>query len=126
MLVSILKSKIHRAVVTDTFLNYEGSCAIDEILLDKANISEYEMLHVYNLNNGKRFTTYAIKAKKNSGAVTLNGAAAHLAKKDDLIIICTYGQIEIKNVKKIPPTLVYLEKNTNKISHIKNQIPIQC
>ena len=69
MRLTLLKSKLHRAIVTDTELEYEGSCAIDEKIMESADILEYEMLHIYNLNNGKRFTTYAIKAEKNSGII---------------------------------------------------------
>ncbi len=126
MLLSILKSKIHRAIVTNTHIDYEGSCAVDEYLLEKAKISEYEMLHIYNLNNGKRFTTYAIKAKRNTGIITLNGAAAHLAKKNDLVIICTYAQVQKEKVNEVSPTLVYLKEKTNIISEIKSNIKTQC
>ena len=85
-MIKILKSKLHRATITNTHLDYEGSCAIDSNLLNSANIYEYEMIHIYNLNNGERFTTYAIKAEKNSGIITLNGAAAFKGNKNDLVI----------------------------------------
>ena len=81
-MIKILKSKLHRATITNTHLDYEGSCAIDSNLLNSANIYEYEMIHIYNLNNGERFTTYAIKAEKNSGIITLNGAAAFKGNKN--------------------------------------------
>ena len=81
MIINILKSKLHRAIITDVHLDYEGSCAIDENILNASGINEYEMIHIYNLNNGNRFSTYAIKAEKDSGVITLNGAAAFKGKK---------------------------------------------
>ena len=81
MIINILKSKLHRAIITDVHLDYEGSCAIDENILNASRINEYEMIHIYNLNNGNRFSTYAIKAEKDSGVITLNGAAAFKGKK---------------------------------------------
>ena len=90
IMIKILKSKLHRARVTDTHIDYEGSCAIDTNLLEASEIYEYEMIHIYNLNNGERFTTYAIKAEAGSGMITLNGAAAYKGKKNDLVIICSY------------------------------------
>ena len=70
MIINILKSKLHRAIITDVHLDYEGSCAIDESILNASGINEYEMIHIYNLNNGNRFSTYAIKAEKDSGVIT--------------------------------------------------------
>ena len=81
MIINILKSKLHRAIITDVHLDYEGSCAIDENILNASGINEYEMIHIYNLNTGNRFSTYAIKAEKDSGVITLNGAAAFKGKK---------------------------------------------
>lgn len=125
MKIKLLKSKLHRATVTDIHLDYEGSCAIDEDLLQAADISEYEMLHIYNLNNGNRFTTYAIKAESHSGIISFNGAAAYQAKKNDLVIICTYSDIEKKEISTHKPRLVYFKQNSNKIDRIKSIIPIQ-
>ncbi len=125
MMIRILKSKLHRAIITNTHLDYEGSCAIDSNLLDAAEISEYEMIHIYNLNNGERFTTYAIKAEKGTGIITLNGAAAFKGNKDDLVIICTYADIQKNEVKKHMPKLIYFKENTNTIDKIKSSIPIQ-
>ena len=125
MIISILKSKLHRATITNTHLDYEGSCAIDENLLNSADISEYEMIHIYNLNNGERFTTYAIKADKGSGVITLNGAAAFKGNKSDLVIICTYTDILKKDIKNHTPKLVYFKNNTNDIDQIKSSIPTQ-
>ncbi|MCL6582790.1 MAG: aspartate 1-decarboxylase [bacterium] len=87
----VLKSKIHRAVVTDTCLHYEGSIGISADLLEAANILEGEQVHIYNLNNGNRFETYALREAPNSGRIILNGAAARLAAVGDIIIIATYA-----------------------------------
>ena len=91
MQITLLKSKLHHANVTHAELEYEGSCAIDGVLLEAANIREYEQIQIYNLNNGERFTTYAIRAEDNSGIISVNGAAAHKANPGDRIIICTYA-----------------------------------
>ena len=125
MMIKILKSKLHRAVITETHIDYEGSCAIDSDLLDAADICEYEMIHIYNLNNGERFTTYAIKAEKNSGVITLNGAAAFKGNKNDLVIICSYIDLPKKELKKHSPKLIYFKKDSNQIDQIKSSIPTQ-
>ena len=118
MIINILKSKLHRAIITDVHLDYEGSCAIDENILNASRINEYEMIHIYNLNNGNRFSTYAIKAEKDSGVITLNGAAAFKGKKNDLVIICSFAQIEDTSVSKHKPKLIYFKKNSFRISFI--------
>ena len=125
MKISILKSKLHRATITNTHLDYEGSCAIDSELLNAADISEYEMIHIYNLNNGNRFTTYAIKAERGSGTISLNGAAAYKGNKDDLLIICTYAEIDQNKAKEHEPKLIYFKENSNIINEVKSQIPTQ-
>ena len=125
MKINVLKSKLHRATITDIHLDYEGSCAIDENILQISGIHEYEMIHIYNLNNGNRFSTYAIKAEKNSGIITLNGAAAFKGNKNDLVIICTYAQIKESLIQKHKPRLIYFKKKTNLIDSIKSKIPIQ-
>ena len=124
-MIQIQKSKLHRAIITEVHLDYEGSCAIDEELLDAASINEYEMIHIYNLNNGHRFTTYAIKAERGSGTISLNGAAAYKGNKDDLLIICTYAEIVQNKAKEHEPKLIYFKKNSNIINEIKSQIPTQ-
>lgn len=91
MQTTLLKAKLHRARVTHSELEYEGSCAIDGYLLDNAGIREYEQIHIYNVNNGARFTTYAIRAQEGSGIVSINGAAARHAAVNDIIIICRTG-----------------------------------
>ena len=118
MNINILKSKLHRATITDVHLDYEGSCAIDEKILDASGINEYEMIHIYNLNNGNRFSTYAIKAEKNTGLITLNGAAAFKGKKNDLIIICAYAQIKESLVSKHKPKLIYFKKTPTKLTKL--------
>ena len=121
MKINILKSKLHRATITDVHLDYEGSCAIDANILQASGINEYEMLHIYNLNNGNIFSTYAIKAEKNTGVITLNGAAAFKGKKNDLVIICAYAQIKESLVSKHKPKLIYFKKNSNIIDTIKSK-----
>ena len=125
MKLQILKSKLHRVTITDTLLDYEGSCAIDTEILKVAEINEYEMIHIYNLQNGERFSTYAIKAEAGSGIVTLNGAAAFKGSKNDKVIICTYAYLDIANVKKHKPKLVYFKEGTNTINVTKSSIKIQ-
>ena len=123
--LQILKSKLHRASISDTLLDYEGSCAIDSLILETADIQEYEMIHIYNINNGERFTTYAIKAEPGSGIITLNGAAAHKGSKNDLVIICTYVFVDKKKISEHKPKLIYFKENTNVIDKIKSSIPTQ-
>jgi aspartate 1-decarboxylase len=116
MTITMLKSKLHRATVTHAELDYEGSCAIDQDLLDTAHILPFEQLHIYNLANGERFTTYAIPAPRGSGSIGMNGAAAHKAKPGDKVIICTYSAMEANEAQRFQPTLVYLDEN-NVITH---------
>ena len=108
MLLNLLKSKIHRAVVTEANLDYMGSISIDETLMKAANIKEFEAVHVLNISNGERLITYAIKAKKNSGEICVNGAAAHLAQKGDLVIIVAYCMINDEHVSQHQPTIVHV------------------
>jgi aspartate 1-decarboxylase len=110
----MMKSKIHRATVTDSNLGYEGSITIDEELMEKANIIPYEQVDIYNVTGGERFTTYAIKGEKNSGVICINGAAAHKAKKGDIIIIATYARFEEKELASFEPQKVYVNES-NKI-----------
>jgi aspartate 1-decarboxylase len=124
MHITLLKSKLHHARVTRVELEYEGSCAIDGQLLKTAGIHEYEQIHIYNLANGERFTTYAIRAEDDSGIISLNGAAAHKASAGDRIIICTYASLSEQETKAYQPNLVYLDEN-NKIVRQRNAIPIQ-
>ncbi len=107
-----MKSKIHRARVTESNLDYEGSITVDELLLEASNILQYEQVQVYNVTNGERFTTYAIRGEKGSGVICVNGAAAHKAKKDDIVIIVTYGDYAEAELPGFEPKRVYVdEKN---------------
>ena len=121
----MLKSKLHRVTVTHSELEYEGSCAIDIALLKEANINEYEQIAIYNITNGERFTTYAISAEKNSGIISINGAAAHKANPGDMLIIATYSDFNEIELEKYAPSLVYVDSN-NKITITKNSIDIQA
>ncbi len=125
MLTTFLKAKLHQARVTHSELEYEGSCAIDGALLDFAGIAEYEQLHLYNLENGERLTTYAIRAEERTGIISVNGAAAHKAKRGDRLIICTYTVLTQNEALQHKPLLVYLDE-ANKITHSRNSIPIQA
>jgi aspartate 1-decarboxylase len=108
----MLRAKIHRASVTQCDLNYEGSCGIDEDLLDAADICEFEKIELYNVNNGERFSTYAIRGKRGTGEISLNGAAARLAQLGDLLIICTYAPMNEDEVASYKPKIVFVdEKN---------------
>lgn len=125
MHLSLLKAKIHRASVTHAELHYEGSCAIDGLLLNASGIREYEQIHIYNVNNGQRFVTYAIRADEGSGIISVNGAAAHRASPGDIVIICAYAQLSEAEAAHFKPTLVYVDAK-NCMSHIKNSIPKQA
>jgi aspartate 1-decarboxylase len=122
---TMLKSKLHRVKVTHSELNYEGSCAIDDALLEAANIHEYEQISIYNVSNGERFSTYAIRAERNSGIISINGAAAHKAAPDDIIIIATYANYNEIELEKFVPQLVYVD-NKNGIQSQRNHIPTQA
>ena len=113
MKIEILKSKIHRATVTDANLNYVGSLSLDENLIKAANLHEYEKIQVLNITNGNRLETYVIKAPAGSGEVCVNGAAAHLVSTGDLIIIASYCQLDNSEVGSFKPTIVLLDQNNN-------------
>ncbi len=121
----MLKSKLHRVTVTHSELDYEGSCAIDETLLEAADIREYQQIDIYNIANGERFTTYAIKAQRDSGIISVNGAAAHKAKPGDLVIIATYAMFNELELQKFDPELVYVDSR-NRIVDRRNRIPVQA
>ena len=114
----MLLGKIHRAIVTEADLHYEGSCGIDEDLLDAADMHEFEKIELYNINNGERFSTYIIKAKRGSGIISLNGTAARKAHVGDHLIICTYGQVSANEITKHAPKIVLLAEG-NTIKEIK-------
>jgi len=125
MQYTLLKAKLHHARVTHAELEYEGSCAIDGKLLDTAGIREYEQIHIYNLNNGERLTTYAIRAEENSGIISLNGAAALKASPRDRVIIAAYAVLNQHELANFQPTLVFLDEK-NRITHCRNSTPVQA
>jgi aspartate 1-decarboxylase len=114
----MLRAKIHRATVTECDLNYEGSCGIDEDLLEAANIREFEKIELYNVNNGERFSTYAIRGKRGSGEISLNGAAARRAHLGDLLIICTYAPMTDDEIRQYVPSIVFVD-DRNRITSLK-------
>lgn len=124
MELTLLKCKLHRATVTHSELDYEGSCAIDGHLLDAAGILDYEQIQVYNITNGERFTTYAIRAEADSGIVSVNGAAAHKASPGDRVIVAAYARMPAAEAANFKPKLVYLD-DLNTITHTRNTIPVQ-
>ncbi|SMC18717.1 L-aspartate 1-decarboxylase [Andreprevotia lacus DSM 23236] len=121
---SMLKSKIHRATATHAELHYEGSCAIDEDLLDAANIREFEAIDIWNINNGARFSTYALKAARGSGIISVNGSAARSAQVGDLLIIATFAHYDEAEIANHQPSLVYVD-SANRMVRSSNAIPTQ-
>ncbi|MFO7570537.1 MAG: aspartate 1-decarboxylase [Smithellaceae bacterium] len=113
----MLKSKIHRATVTDADLHYEGSITIDEKLMEEADMIPYERVDIFDINNGERFSTYIIKGKRNSGTICLNGAAARKVAKGDLIIIATFVNVDDEESKKWKPKCVMVDAK-NKIKKV--------
>ena len=112
MIIELLKSKIHRATVTEADLDYIGSLTLDENLMDAANLNEYEKIQVLNITNGNRLETYIIKGDRGSGEVCINGAAAHLVKKGDLVIIASYCKLTELEVANHKPKIIHVnEKN---------------
>jgi aspartate 1-decarboxylase len=121
---TMLKSKLHRVTCTASELHYEGSCAIDLDLLDAADIREFQQIEIYNVNNGERFSTYAIAAQRGSGTISVNGAAAHKASRGDILIIASYAVYSESEVAKHEPELVYVDAN-NAIRDKRVAIPVQ-
>lgn len=121
---TLLRAKLHRVHVTHSELDYEGSVAIDGRLLDAVDIREYERIDVYNIQNGERFSTYAIRAEEGSGIISVNGAAAHKASPGHLLIICAFGVLEEKELALFKPRLVYVD-DQNRITHTRHSIPVQ-
>ncbi len=113
MLVHVVKSKIHRVKVTGADLNYIGSITIDQDLMDAANIIEGEKVQIVNNNNGERLETYAIPGPRNSGEITLNGAAARKVAKGDILILITYAMMDIEEAKKFKPSLLFPNEENN-------------
>ncbi|OGS90746.1 MAG: aspartate 1-decarboxylase [Gallionellales bacterium GWA2_60_18] len=121
----MLKAKLHRVRVTHSELHYEGSCAIDDDLLDAADIREYQQIDIYNVTNGERFTTYAIRAQRGSGVISVNGAAAHKADPGDILIIATYAMYSELELQKFHPQLVYVDEH-NRIVAQRDSIAVQA
>ncbi len=121
----MLKSKLHRVRVTRSELHYEGSCAIDDDLLEAADIKEYQQIDIYNVTNGERFTTYAIRGQRGSGIISVNGAAAHKAKPADILIIATYAMYTELELQKFHPQLVYVDEQNHIIAK-RDFIPAQA
>ncbi len=119
---TMMKSKIHRAHVTDANINYEGSITIDKKLLREADILPYEQVHVLNINNGARFTTYAIEGEEGKGDICLNGAAARLAVKGDLVIIITYTQVPEENLADFKPKIVHVNANNESVTKLDEKV----
>jgi aspartate 1-decarboxylase len=120
MFLTLMKSKIHRAIVTEANLNYVGSITIDEDLMDKADILLNEKVQIVNNNNGQRFETYVIPGERGSGTICLNGAAARLAHPGDVIIIISYALMEREEAKAFRPTIVLLNDN-NEVNMVKKE-----
>jgi aspartate 1-decarboxylase len=124
MFRTLLKSKIHRVAVTQCELHYEGSCAIDENLLEAANIAENEQIHIWNINNGERFVTYAIRGERGTGMISVNGSAARRASAGDLIIIAAFAQVHEDNVAEHQPKLVFVNEK-NQQTALRSNVPLQ-
>lgn len=122
---TMLKSKLHRVTTTHSELHYEGSCAIDEDLLEAANILENEQVEIWNINNGERFTTYAIRAERGSGIISVNGSAARRAAPGDLLIIATFAIYDESELANHSPSLVYADAQ-NRIARTSHKIPVQA
>jgi len=124
MQLNILKAKIHRATVTHAELHYEGSCAIDENLLEAADIRENEQIHIWNIDNGERFVTYAIKGARGSGMISINGSAARRAAVGDLVIIASFAQVAEEQLDRFKPKLVFVDVH-NRQHAARDHVPVQ-
>jgi aspartate 1-decarboxylase len=124
MHTTMLKGKLHQARVTQSELNYEGSCAIDQDMLDASGILEYEAIDIYNVENGERFSTYAIAGERGSKIISVNGAAARRAAVGDRLIICAFVGMPAEQAKNHKPSLVYLNKD-NDIVRTSKAVPVQ-
>ncbi len=125
MRLTMLQAKLHRAHVTHSEKEYEGSCAIDSELLAVAGIREYQQISIYNVSNGERFQTYAISGEKGSKIISVNGAAAYKAEPGDCLIICAYAELDESELAGFKPTLIYLDEH-NDIKRIGSFIPTQA
>ena len=125
MQLSLLKTKIHRATVTHSELNYEGSIAIDGFLLDASGILEFEQVHIWDVTNGARFSTYALRADEGSGIISLNGGAARHVQVGDLIIVAAFAGMSQEQAASFKPNLIYVD-GSNRITHTSHSIPKQA
>ena len=121
---TMLQSKLHRVTTTQSELHYEGSCAIDQNLLEAADIRAYQAIDIYNVNNGARFSTYAISAERGSGTISVNGAAARQAAPGDLLIVAAYASYSEAELADHAPRLIYVDAH-NRILDQRSQIPVQ-
>ncbi len=121
----MLKSKLHRVSATHAELPYEGPCAIDEDLLEASNVREYEQIDIWNVNNGERFTTYALRAERGSGVISVNGSAARRAAPGDILIIASFATYTEIELAKYAPQLIYVDTQ-NRIVRIAGKIPTQA
>ncbi len=111
MQIEVLKSKIHRAIITVADINYIGSITIDEAMMDAVNLIENERVHIYNINNGERFDTYVIKGERGSGVIGINGAAARKVAVGDLVIIVSYATMDFEEAKQFSPNIIFPQNN---------------
>ena len=125
MFRTLLKSKIHRVKTTQCELHYEGSCAIDENLLEAANICANEQIHIWNVDNGERFVTYAIKGERGSGMISVNGSAARRASVGDLLIIAAFAQVHEDQVATHEPQLVFVDEKNQTVG-LRHQVATQA
>ncbi|KID04385.1 aspartate decarboxylase [Hafnia alvei] len=124
MVRTMLQGKLHRVKVTQADLHYEGSCAIDQDFLDAAGILQYEAIDIYNVDNGQRFSTYAIAAERGSKIISVNGAAAHCACVGDTMIICSYVQMPDEQARSHNPKVAYFEGD-NVMKRLAKAVPVQ-
>ena len=125
MQLSLLKTKIHRATVTHSELNYEGSIAIDGLLLEASGILEFEQVHIWDVTNGARFSTSALRAEEGSGIISLNGGAARHVQVGDLIIIAAFAGMSQEEAASFKPNPIYVD-GSNRITHTNHSIPTQA
>jgi aspartate 1-decarboxylase len=125
MYVTLMKSKLHRVVVTHAELDYEGSCAIDADWLETAGIRENEQVHIFNVDNGERLITYAIKAQPGSRIISINGAAAHRASPGDRVIIVAYATMDEEEAARHRPTVLHFDAD-NTVLRVAHEVPPQA
>ena len=121
MRLQMFKSKIHRATVTHADLDYEGSVSIDEDLMDAAGFLDYEAVHIWNITRGTRLMTYALKAERGSGIICINGAAAHLNKPGDLVILATFAEVEAAEARRHVPKVVLVDRQ-NRVATVGDEV----